>query len=107
MNLKRLRRARGYTQEQLGKLLGLDRRYISGIEQERVNITLANLERLAKGLQCSFNDLFAPAAPETEDAEESQAEFRDPVAAGDQSQTAPCSQGLYPDGTGSPLGSRQ
>ncbi len=63
-NLKRLRKARGYTQGRLGKLSGLNRNYISNIEQETVNISLANLERLANGLQCSLYDLFAPTAPE-------------------------------------------
>jgi transcriptional regulator with XRE-family HTH domain len=58
MNLKRLRKARGYTQPQLGKLSGLDRNYISNIEQETVNISLANLERLANALECSLYDLF-------------------------------------------------
>jgi transcriptional regulator with XRE-family HTH domain len=63
MNLKRLRKARGYTQRQLGKLSGLNRNYISNIERETVNISLANLERLANALECSLYDLFAPIAP--------------------------------------------
>jgi len=63
INLKRLRKARGYTQWRLGKLCGLSPNYISNVEQKTVNICLANLTRLANGLQCSLRDLFAPIAP--------------------------------------------
>jgi len=57
VNLRRLRKARGYTQERLGKLCGLTKNYISNIEQATVNVTLANLEALAKGLNCQASDL--------------------------------------------------
>jgi transcriptional regulator with XRE-family HTH domain len=56
-NLKNLRAARGYTQQELARLTGLTRNYISNIEQETVNISLANLETLAIGLACSEEDL--------------------------------------------------
>jgi len=57
VNLRRLRRERGHTQERLGKLCGLAKNYISNIEQSTVNVTLANLEALAKGLNCREADL--------------------------------------------------
>jgi len=56
-NLKKLREARGYTQQELARRSGLTRNYISNIEQETVNISLANLEALAVGLDCSEEDL--------------------------------------------------
>jgi transcriptional regulator with XRE-family HTH domain len=56
-NLKRLREARGYSQEDLARISGLNRSYIGNVEQAIVNITLANLERLAKGLDCTVADL--------------------------------------------------
>jgi transcriptional regulator with XRE-family HTH domain len=59
-NLRRLRKARGYTQVELARRSGLPNRYISNIEQELKNVTLANLEALAKGLGCSLVDLFQP-----------------------------------------------
>jgi transcriptional regulator with XRE-family HTH domain len=59
-NLKRLRDARGYTQHQLAHRCGLGQGYIGDIEREAVNVTLANLEALANGLDCSLYDLFAP-----------------------------------------------
>ena len=59
-NLRRLRKARGYTQLALARRSGLAHRYISNIEQELKNISLANLEALSRGLECSVADLFMP-----------------------------------------------
>lgn len=59
-NVKRLRRAQGYTQQQLATLCGLTKSYISNVEQGTVNISLANLEALAIGLDCSEEDLVRP-----------------------------------------------
>ena len=56
-NVKRFRETRGYTQEVLGKLCRLPKNYISNVEQASVNITLANLEALAKGLSCTEAEL--------------------------------------------------
>lgn len=56
-NVKELRNKRGYTQEGLAKLCLLSEKYISNIEQASVNVTLASLEALAKGLGCTEADL--------------------------------------------------
>jgi transcriptional regulator with XRE-family HTH domain len=56
-NMKRLREARGFTQEDLGRICGFHKNYVSNVEQAVVNITLANLEALAKGLGCTEGDL--------------------------------------------------
>jgi DNA-binding Xre family transcriptional regulator len=56
-NLKRLRDARGYTQQELAQRCGFPNSYIGDVEQETVNITLANLEALANGLECDVVDL--------------------------------------------------
>jgi transcriptional regulator with XRE-family HTH domain len=56
-NLKLLRAVRGLTQEELAKLCRLNRSYIGNVEQALVNITLANLEALARGLDCSEAEL--------------------------------------------------
>lgn len=56
-NLRRLRAARGYTQRELAKLCGFATSYVGNVEQERVNITLANLETLARVLDCAEEDL--------------------------------------------------
>jgi DNA-binding Xre family transcriptional regulator len=59
-NLRQLRKARGYTQVALARRSGLPHRYISSIEQELKNVSLANLEALSLGLECSVADLFMP-----------------------------------------------
>jgi transcriptional regulator with XRE-family HTH domain len=58
-NVKRFRAARGYTQEELAKVCGLRRNYVSNVEQATVNITLANLEALARGLGCTEEELLS------------------------------------------------
>jgi transcriptional regulator with XRE-family HTH domain len=56
-NVKRVRVARGYSQEELAQVCGLHRNYVSNVEQATVNITLANLEALARGLGCTEEEL--------------------------------------------------
>jgi transcriptional regulator with XRE-family HTH domain len=56
-NLKRLREARGYTQKELANLCGLNKTYIGNVERATINITLANLEAIANGLDCTAEDL--------------------------------------------------
>jgi transcriptional regulator with XRE-family HTH domain len=62
-NLRRLRDARGYTQAELGDRRGLARSYIYNVELETLNISLAKLEALASGRDCSECDLLAPIRP--------------------------------------------
>ena len=57
-NVKRLREARGLTQEALARICGYHRTYISSIEQGTRNVSLANLDVLAAGLNCKLEDLF-------------------------------------------------
>ena len=56
-NLKRYRLLRGYTQEELAARCSFKRSYVSNVEQARLNISLANLEALAGGLQCGEEEL--------------------------------------------------
>jgi transcriptional regulator with XRE-family HTH domain len=56
-NVKRFRKARGYTKQQLAELCQLDQNYISKVEQATVNITLAYLEAFATGLGCTAEEL--------------------------------------------------
>ena len=46
-----------YTQHELARLCGFVDSYVGDVEQETVNITLANLEALAMGLRCLEEDL--------------------------------------------------
>jgi transcriptional regulator with XRE-family HTH domain len=56
-NLIRLRAARGLTQLELAAACGLSNAYISKIERELINPSLANLEALTVGLDCAPADL--------------------------------------------------
>jgi transcriptional regulator with XRE-family HTH domain len=50
-NLKRLRRERGLTQEELADLAGLNRNYVRMIERQENAATVDTLEALAEALQ--------------------------------------------------------
>jgi transcriptional regulator with XRE-family HTH domain len=64
-NIRRLRVARGLSQEVLAVDAEIDRTYVSRLERGLENPTVAVLERLAKALSSSIEDLFrAPRAGE-------------------------------------------
>ncbi len=52
-NLKKLRQAKGWSQEDLADQTGLHRTYVSGIERIVRNPTILIVERLAKALKVS------------------------------------------------------
>ena len=56
--IRTLRKERGWSQEELAELSGLDRTYISGIERGLRNVALRNIEALAKALEVSIGELF-------------------------------------------------
>jgi transcriptional regulator with XRE-family HTH domain len=49
----------GFSQEQLAEKAGLHRTYIGMIERAEKNITLGNIEKLAKALSLEIHQLFA------------------------------------------------
>jgi transcriptional regulator with XRE-family HTH domain len=59
-NLRRLRRATGFSQEVLAYRARLHRTYISSIERAERNISLENIFRLAEALGVDARDLLAP-----------------------------------------------
>jgi len=58
--LKRLRLARGYSQETFADLCGLHRTYIGSVERAERNISLENIGRLASALEVTAADLITP-----------------------------------------------
>ncbi|MBA7707794.1 HTH-type transcriptional regulator SutR [subsurface metagenome] len=52
-NVRKNRKARGWSQEKLADKTGLHRTYIGAIERAEQSITLATLQRLAEALECS------------------------------------------------------
>ncbi|AFU97804.1 helix-turn-helix domain-containing protein [Simiduia agarivorans] len=59
-HVRRLRKQRGLSQEQLAHLARLDRSYMSRIERGLVSITIDKLYNLAGALHCAPADLLPP-----------------------------------------------
>jgi transcriptional regulator with XRE-family HTH domain len=55
--LRKLRKVRGLSQEALAGLCDLDRTYIGGIERGERNVSLRNIEVIAKALGLSVSEL--------------------------------------------------
>jgi transcriptional regulator with XRE-family HTH domain len=58
MRIRELRAARGMTQEDLAELSGLSRQYIGDVERGVRNISLVNIEKLARAFKTSLSELF-------------------------------------------------
>jgi transcriptional regulator with XRE-family HTH domain len=56
-NIKRFRKERGISQEELADLCGLHRTYIGSVERQERNVTLSTLEVLSQALGVRVTDL--------------------------------------------------
>jgi transcriptional regulator with XRE-family HTH domain len=59
LNIQKLRKAKGWSQEQLSLKTGLHRAYIGQIERGEKNIGLINLEKIAKALGIKMGKLIS------------------------------------------------
>lgn len=57
LNIKRLRKGRGWSQEALADAVPIDRTYISGIERKVRNPTIDVIERIARALDVPAGSL--------------------------------------------------
>lgn len=60
--VRELRKKNGLSQEELSYKADLHRTYIGMIERAEKNITLSNIEKIAKALNVKINDLFDEAS---------------------------------------------
>lgn len=57
--IKKLRKERGYTQQQFSEIIGLSTNYLSDIERGRSSARLDKLVTIINSLECSADDVFA------------------------------------------------
>lgn len=57
--VKDLRNKVGISQEELAEIAGLDRTYITSVECGKRNISIVNIEKLAKALNVTLADFFS------------------------------------------------
>lgn len=60
LNVKRIRLAKGLTQERFSELSGFTQQYISGLERGQRNPTIVSVYQLAQTLGVSHLDLLQP-----------------------------------------------
>jgi transcriptional regulator with XRE-family HTH domain len=63
-NLRRIRRERGWTQEELAHRAGLDRNYVGMLERRENAATVDTLERLAEALGIDATELLRTDDPD-------------------------------------------
>lgn len=56
--IRELRLRKKYSQEKLAELAGLHFTYVSSVERGERNISLENIERIAKALEVNIKELF-------------------------------------------------
>ena len=56
--IKKLRKLRGYSQEEFAQIAELDRSYMGSVERGERNISLLNIEKIANALDISLETFF-------------------------------------------------
>lgn len=57
--IRTLRKKLGWTQVEFAEKVGLDRSFLADVERGKRNISILNLELIAKGLKMSLSQLFS------------------------------------------------
>jgi transcriptional regulator with XRE-family HTH domain len=60
LNIRRLRVAKGISQDDLALIAGVERSYVGHLERSSKNPTVKTLEKIAIALTCDISELFAP-----------------------------------------------
>jgi transcriptional regulator with XRE-family HTH domain len=57
--IRKLRMKRGWTQVEMAEEVGIDRSFLADVERGKRNISILNLDLMAKGLKVSLAQLFS------------------------------------------------
>ena len=57
--IRKLRKARQWTQVEMAEKVGIDRSFLADVERGKRNISILNLELIAKGFTMSLSQLFS------------------------------------------------
>jgi transcriptional regulator with XRE-family HTH domain len=57
--IRRLRKKHGWTQVEFAERVGIDRSFLADVERGKRNVSILNLELIAKGLRVSLSQLFS------------------------------------------------
>lgn len=58
LRIKELRNNRGLSQEKFALSIGMDRTYYASVESGKRNISIINIEKIARGLGLTLEELF-------------------------------------------------
>ena len=56
--VRKRRQKLGVSQEEFADMCGLDRTYVGGVERGERNVSVLNIEKIAKALRISLSELF-------------------------------------------------
>jgi transcriptional regulator with XRE-family HTH domain len=57
--IRKLRKKRGWTQVVMAEKVGIDRSFLADVERGKRNVSILNLDVMAKGLRVSLSQLFS------------------------------------------------
>jgi transcriptional regulator with XRE-family HTH domain len=57
--IRKLRQRQGWTQVEMAEHVGIDRSFLADVERGKRNISILNIELIAKGLKISLSKIFS------------------------------------------------